>query len=99
MPSMPMFTTPDRSHRMPLRAPSAIGVHRETVATSMLISENCSPAVAHTISAMVNTPNEMPRISVDLRWKPRTNCEAPRKPSTIASTHSDAVTGTTSASS
>ena len=37
MPSMPMLTTPDRSHRMPLRAPSAIGVQRATVATSMLV--------------------------------------------------------------
>ncbi|CAB4864975.1 unannotated protein [freshwater metagenome] len=99
MPSMPMFTTPERSHRMPDRAPRAIGVERDTVATSMLMSENSWPEAAHTMSARAKTPNEMPRIIVVLPWNPRKNCVAPRNARTDDSTHSEPADGTASESS
>ena len=99
MPSIPMFTTPERSHRMPERAPRAIGVERDTVATSMLMRENSCPDAAHTMSAMANTPKATPRMIVVLPWNPRKNWVAPRKASTADSTHSEPADGTASESS
>ena len=54
MPSMPMFTTPDRSHQSPAMAPSAIGVLRRSDSTSSCItfvSVDCDSARATTMTS------------------------------------------------
>ena len=66
MPSIPILTTPERSHKIPDNAPKAIGVARAIVDTSMLISENSSPAVAQTISENTKTAKAIPSITVVL---------------------------------
>ena len=55
MPSMAMFTTPDRSHRTPARAPKISGDARRRVPLNRPTSEVAPPAVAHVSMAATNS--------------------------------------------
>ena len=73
MPSMAMFTTPARSHRMPLKAPMVSGTERMNMMRSMPARLSRPPDAAQVRKAKTNMPPIKAKASpVSLR-KPRTS--------------------------
>jgi hypothetical protein len=76
MPSMPIFTTPDRSLNMPLCAANAIGVARTKLLTNIPVKFIDLSRVAQMRKAKMAAPATNKRAKF-ARWNPLTACQIP----------------------